>query len=77
MSQRYTIFPSKDNKTGVLRYAFKDEKADANKPSNDRMSFGTSLYSYDNGLFLIIENAADAITVCALLNHIEKNTASL
>jgi hypothetical protein len=77
MSQRYTIFPSRDNKTGVLRYAFKDEKADADKASNDRLTFGTSLYSYDNGLFLIIENAADAITVCALLNHIEKNTAAL
>ena len=74
MSQRYTIFPSKDNKTGLLRYAFKDEKADADKPSSDRLSFGTSLYSYNNGLILIIENAADAITVCALLNHIETNS---
>jgi hypothetical protein len=67
MSQRYTIFPSKDNKTGLLRYAFKDEKARV----EDGKSFGVHLYSYDNGLFLIIENAADAITVCALLNHIE------
>lgn len=73
MSQRYTIFPSKDNKTGVLRYAFKDEKAQADN-GKAGVCYGTSLYSYNNGLFLIIENAADAITVCALLNHIETNS---
>jgi hypothetical protein len=75
MSQRYTIFPSKDNKTGVLRYGFKDEKANADKPK-DALVHGTALYCIGH-TFLLIENAADAITVCALLNHIEKNTASL
>jgi hypothetical protein len=69
MSQRYTIFPSKDNKTGVLRYLFKADKADEDKP-NDAITYGTAVYCIGNN-FLIIENAADAITVCALLNHIE------
>jgi hypothetical protein len=75
MSQRYTIFQSRDNKTGVLRYGFKDEKANADKPK-DALVHGTALYCIGH-TFLLIENAADAITVCALLNHIEKNTASL
>jgi hypothetical protein len=72
MSQRFSIFPSKDNKTGVLRYAFKDETPRVEDGKS--FSFGVNLYSYDNGLFLIIENAADAITVCALLNHIENTS---
>jgi hypothetical protein len=69
MSQRYSIFPSKDNKTGVLRYGFKVEKANEDKPK-DALVHGTALYCIGN-TFLIIENAADAITVCSLLNHIE------
>ena len=73
MSQRYTIFPSKDNKTGVLRYAFKDEKP-MSEEVRDGISYGTRLYCFTNGSFLIIENAADAITVCSLLNQIENNS---
>ena len=72
-SPRYTIFLSKDNKTGTIRYGFKDEKTTAEEYAKDGKCFGTPLYGLGNG-FLIIENAADAITVCALLNQIEKNT---
>jgi hypothetical protein len=73
MSQRYTIFPSKDNKTGVLRYFFKHENPDADKTKNGGICYGIQCYCMPNGSFLTIENAADAITVCALLNHLEKN----
>ncbi len=69
MSQRYTIFPSRDNKTGVLRYAFKDEQVSEHNPE-DGIVYGTALYCFGKG-WLFIDNAADAITVCALLNHIE------
>lgn len=71
---RYTIFLSKDTKTGTVRYAFKDEKTTAEEFAKDGKCLGTPLYGLGNG-FLIIENAADAITVCALLNQIEKNTS--
>lgn len=71
---RYTIFLSKDNKTGTVRYAFKVEKTTAEEIAKDGKCFGTRLYCLGDG-FLIIENAADAITVCALLNQIEKNTS--
>jgi len=69
MSQRYSIFPCKDSKTQVVRYGFKDEQADADKPK-DGLVYGTPLYYFGKG-WLFIDNAADAITVCALLNHIE------
>jgi len=70
---RYTIFPSKDKTTGGLKYAFKDEKIHAEEIAKDGKSFGTPLYCI-NSTFLIIENAADAITVCSLLNHIENKS---
>ena len=73
MSQRYTIFPSKDKETGVLRYFFKHENPDADKTKNGGICYGIQCYCMPNGSFLTIENAADAITVCALLNHLEKN----
>jgi len=72
MSQRYSIFPCKDSKTQVVRYGFKDEQADADKPK-DGLVYGTPFYCLGKG-FLFIENAADAITVCALLNQIETNS---
>ena len=71
---RYTIFQSKDKKTGGIVYAFKDEKVTAEEIAKDGKCFGTPLYFMQN-TFLIIENADDAITVCSLLNHIE-NKAS-
>jgi hypothetical protein len=66
--KRYSIFLSKDNKTGQVSYAFEDAQAEAEM-------HGTRLYCFPNGCFLTIENAADAITVCSLLNQIEKTSS--
>ena len=72
---RWTIFPSKDSKTGTLRYLFKDEKTTAEEFAKDGKCFGTPMYFVGKG-FLTIENAADAITVCSLLNELEKNNSN-
>ena len=72
--KRYSIFPSKDKTTGLLKYAFKDEKIQAEEIAKDGKCFGTPMYCIGS-TFLIIENAADAITVCSLLNHIENKSS--
>ena len=69
---RWTIFPSKNASTGTIRYLFKDEKTTAEDFAKDGKCLGTPMYFIGKG-FLTIENAADAITVCSLLNEIENN----
>jgi hypothetical protein len=67
---RYSIYPCRDKKTDVIRYAFRDEKPQL----ENEQHIGVHLYTFDNGISLIIENAADAITVCSLLNRIKSTS---
>lgn len=62
---RYSILPSK--KDGVTRYLFRDHREPTPETIAKATTYGMTVMYYADGFF--IENAADAVRFCQLLNH--------